>query len=275
MSLLGSSATTWTGISVDTFRNRLGRRGPLVRRDPAPEDKPSRSSARPKPSLLSLADCGLLLRALDLLRAAFGFLLAGLDLHEANAGIAAVDPDQLDFAPVWAAVQPPPATTVGMHRYLWDFQYAALPGEPESNSGQNGPFAPPGRYAVRMTYCGRTYAQPLVVAKDPRVHASDADLIAQFSLARQIEKLRIEAAAARVTAMSKKRSSLAGGPPPLNPDVSVGVPPKDFTSLYAVGNELDALEADVESADAAPTSDEYAAFAHWRAVLRADEAQLR
>src|SRR5581483_3765541 len=92
MSLLGSSATTWTGISAATFAR--ARHGPFVHRDPAPDDERSRPSAGPKTSLLPLADCGLLLRALDL-RAALGFLLAGLDLHEANAGIAAVDPDQL------------------------------------------------------------------------------------------------------------------------------------------------------------------------------------
>jgi hypothetical protein len=188
--------------------------------------------------------------------------------------VKATDPASIPFPAFWAPAPPSLATSKGAHRFVWDLQYATLQGEPESNFLGGGPLAPPGTYTVRLTFAGRTWAQSLAVRKDPRVRAGDADLVAQFRLARQIEALRVAADEASIVARARKFAALAGGPPVSNPENSVGAPQTEFTSLWAVGNGLDQLEAAVESADAAPTSDEISALAHWRAVLAADRARL-
>lgn len=184
-----------------------------------------------------------------------------------------IDADRLSFPAFWARVSKPLAASAGMHRFVWDFQCAPLPGEPESNFGPGGPLAPPGRYTLRLTVAGKTWLQPLVVTRDPRVHATDADLIAQFKLARAIEALRVSTAKAYALATRRKLTAVAGGPPPSNPN-TFGGPQFEFASLWAVGNALDALAGSVESADSAPTGDEYAAFAHWKGIYEADQAKL-
>jgi len=207
-----------------------------------------------------------------------------LSIYDAGGGLVrryssavrpkATDPSTIPFPAFWAPTPPTLDAANGMHRFLWDFQYATLPGEPESNFLGGGPLAPPGAYTVRLAFAGKTWSAPLIVAKDPRVRASDADLVAQFRLARQIEALRVTADHAYTVARARKLTALAGGPPSESPENSVGSPPTDFTSLWAVGNALDALEGAVESADAAPTSDEVRALAHWQAVLASDRARL-
>lgn len=207
-----------------------------------------------------------------------------LSIYDASGGLVrryssadhpkATDPATIAFPAFWAPTPPALDASQGPHRFLWDFQYALLPGEPQSTFLGGGPLAPPGTYRVRLSFAGKTWSQPLVVVKDPRVRASDVDLVAQFRLARQIEALRVSADRAFTLALARKHTALAGGPPVSNPDNSVGAPQTEFTSLWAVGNGLDALEAAVESADSAPTSDELSALEHWRAVLAADRARL-
>ena len=183
-------------------------------------------------------------------------------------------PDTLDYPAFWS---PPPATldgSAGMHRFLWDFRYDTLLGEPESDQVPGGPFAPPGRYTVRLTAGGRTWSQPLTVVKDPRVSASDADLVAQFRVAREIELLRVQAQQSYELALRRKDYRLAGRAPLQTPDNSMGSPEVEFTSLWAVVSQLGRLEGAVESADTSPTPDELRALAHWKAVFEADRARL-
>jgi photosystem II stability/assembly factor-like uncharacterized protein len=174
------------------------------------------------------------------------------------------DPEKLDFPTFWAPVQPSLDSTAGMHRFLWDFQYAAPAGAAQSDFGGFGPFAAPGRYTVRLAADGKTWTAPLMLVRDPRVKATDADLVAQFSLARKIEAAIVTAAQGRARAIALRRAALAGGPSQV----------PELTSFYAAGNALGQLETLVESADTAPTSDEYAAFAHWQAVLSTDLKEL-
>ncbi len=181
-----------------------------------------------------------------------------------------VDPSTLDFPAFWQPPAPVLDAGPGMRRFLWDFRYAPLLGEPASD----GPFAPPGRYTVRFTAAGRTWSQPLVVARDPRVRASDADLVAQFRVAREIEWLLVRAQQSYELALRRKMNALAGAAPTRTPDNSVGNPQTAFTTLWAVKNQLSQLEDAVESADSAPTRDELTALAHWKAVLEADRARL-
>ena len=50
----------------------------------------------------------------------------------------------------------------------------------------NGPPAAPGRYTVRLTADGKTLTQPLVIKRNPWREASDAELVAQQTLALQL-----------------------------------------------------------------------------------------
>ena len=80
---------------------------------------------------------------------------------------------------------PPPrvANKAGLDIFAWNLRY------PDASvfdnmilwaGGTNGPVALPGSYSVRMNVNGQRYTQPLVIVKDPRVTASDADLREQF-----------------------------------------------------------------------------------------------
>jgi len=84
-----------------------------------------------------------------------------------------------------------PTTTMaaGLNRTTWDLSYAGpttFPGMVLWGATASGPAAPPGNYQVKLTVDGRTFTQPLVVARHPLRGATDADLNEQFALAVQI-----------------------------------------------------------------------------------------
>jgi len=49
-------------------------------------------------------------------------------------------------------------------------------------SPPSSPVAPPGQYKVQLSVDGKTFEQPFEIRKDPRIKASDDDLVAQFDL---------------------------------------------------------------------------------------------
>ncbi|HET9097091.1 MAG TPA: hypothetical protein VFN37_10545 [Candidatus Baltobacteraceae bacterium] len=165
-----------------------------------------------------------------------------------------VNPKSLDIPMYWVHPQLPPSAERGSHRWLWNYRYA------------NKVLAPPGEYAVHLRVNGKTYTQPLTLRRDPTYPAGNADLNAQFRLAEQIEaEMRsVKAALERAKSMVKrhpKLRELIGQAPPTTPDDSVGKPAQDFNSLRYIGDALQGLEGAVESGDARPTPDQYAAFA--------------
>ncbi len=203
------------------------------------------------------------------------------------------DPRRLDIPAVW--VKPPLALSAasGMHRFVWDIRY---PGGPSTGRGgggggggmfgAGGPLAPPGQYQVKLTVDGKSYTQPLTLKMDPRVKASQVDLLKQFDLARQIgaEQAQVTSAmrlATRVHEQLQSLSSKAGGsalagqiaevdrkttavagPAPTPGQPGEGeVPLVDFTTLRALSTLLGQVSRAVESADVAPSADAVAAFA--------------
>jgi photosystem II stability/assembly factor-like uncharacterized protein len=62
----------------------------------------------------------------------------------------------------------------GMNRLVWNLRYQAVKGIPGAGVFRHmgGRLAAPGRYQVRLTVAGRTYAVPLEVLADPRVGAA-------------------------------------------------------------------------------------------------------
>jgi photosystem II stability/assembly factor-like uncharacterized protein len=88
---------------------------------------------------------------------------------------------------------PPPARVTnakGMNRFTWDMRYASardFPGLIMWAASVRGPLAPPGRYTVKLTAQGVTKTQQFEVKRNAAVPGvTDADLQAQFTLAKQI-----------------------------------------------------------------------------------------
>ncbi len=210
----------------------------------------------------------------------------------------------------WVPSPPNPSSAAGLHRFVWDLHYAPAKGLPPSPFGRDaGLWAPPGRYVVRLTAAGRTVSQPLVVKKDPRIKATDADLVAQFDLAKQIQSERVRVAAARsqvdsirrqlaalkskatspvateIEAFTRKLDSIAGPPPATPEEDFFGEPTIDPNTLRRLATALQQLARAVESADAAPTPDLLSGLhqrqaslkqtlPRWEELLRADLPRL-
>ncbi|HKD86700.1 MAG TPA: hypothetical protein VKB58_18270 [Terriglobales bacterium] len=126
------------------------------------------------------------------------------------------DPKPVELPPAnapeyWFA--PPSALTksAGMNRFVWDLRYPAPPTLPYGYFGQlleyteytladhavpgltprvqpQGPLVPPGKYTLELRAGGETLRQTLTLELDPRVHASQADLVDQRDLALQVSR---------------------------------------------------------------------------------------
>jgi photosystem II stability/assembly factor-like uncharacterized protein len=191
------------------------------------------------------------------------------------------DPNGVDYPAYWIATPPRVSAEPGMHRFFWDMHAAPKAAGRRRRSGE-GTFVPPGSYRVRFSADGRTLTQLLAIRRDPRVRASDADLRAQYALAREIDALlgRVQSALGDAAEARKKPGAdvaridaIAGAPPVSDPRNSVGTPATQFTTLRWYASALGDLFASVESADDAPTPNERATWARLRtnaeAALRA------
>jgi hypothetical protein len=202
------------------------------------------------------------------------------------------DLQKIQVTPDWVAVSEAPPAAAGMHRFLWDLRYAAPKGLARSSRRSDPPrgvWAPPGRYTVRLIVGGRTLTQPLVVSKDPRISATDADLAQQFELARQVEAERVRLAAAlsqsralreavatlrvkpageaqvALDAFSRRLDVAAG--PPLDSEEYFDESEAERTNLRRLWSALTRFQGAVESADVAPTPDALTGFAQRREAV--------
>ncbi len=219
------------------------------------------------------------------------------------------DLQRIQTTPDWLPVPEPPSASAGMHRFAWDLHYALPPelvNPSRSFRGNSGPWAPPGRYTVRLTRDGMAVTQPLAVTKDPRLPSSitNADLVRQYELARDIQTQRVrlavalsqadtlrkQLAAARDRATGDAASALdefgktldqvAGPSRSESGAYSFDADGADPITLRQLARSLSDLQSVVESADAAPTADALAAskergkrvalvLTRWQAVLEA------
>jgi len=87
-------------------------------------------------------------------------------------------------------VTPHPAVKQGMNRFTWDMRYPNardFPGLIMWAGSTRGPEAPPGQYSVRLTANGVTKTESFSISRNLVVKTvTDADLLEQFKLARQI-----------------------------------------------------------------------------------------
>jgi hypothetical protein len=138
---------------------------------------------------------------------------------------------------------------------------------------------------VRLRVNGQTYTRTARVLRDPRIAASDADLVAQYDLARRVDALRSQVKSARAKAQDAAKNlsgeqlrivqaEVIGEEPAANPDDSVGSYSQDLTSFLFLEGALDNLEAAIESADAPPTPDMSAAYAKLSGIYRTTLGRL-
>jgi photosystem II stability/assembly factor-like uncharacterized protein len=188
------------------------------------------------------------------------------------------DPKDVDYPEYWIDARAVPSAAPGMHRFVWNFRIggAELP-----DPAPSPPLAPPGRYTLRFTLGRRTFTQPLVLRRDPRVHASDADLVAQYALAHDVYALmeqlqgaldEAKAARAKPGASVARIDAIAGPPAVKNPRTTARPPDTRYATVRYLFTALSELESSVESADDAPTASERAA---WAALRPNAEAALR
>jgi hypothetical protein len=187
----------------------------------------------------------------------------------------------------------------GMNRFTWDMRYPnarGFPGLIMWAASTRGPIAPPGRYQVRLTANGVTQTQDFTIVRNARVATvTDADLVAQFTLAKHVSDkvtianetvLRIRSLkyqiAARVgksddqalktsgQSLSDKLTSVEGeiyqyrnrsNQDPLNYPIRLN-------------NKLAALQGIIESGDARPTDQSHAVFKELSARLDKELARL-
>jgi photosystem II stability/assembly factor-like uncharacterized protein len=204
---------------------------------------------------------------------------------------------------------PPPSKVgldAGLNRYVWDMRYAGATVFPGlvmwGGSPKQGPLALPGTYQVRVTADGQSGAQPFKIALDPRVNASMADLQAEFELALKVRDRvseadeavagvrkvredidnRIEKAkfAERDTARKPLTTALENLKRKLTEvEESVyqvknrsGQDPLNFP--IKLNNKIAHLSGVIESADARPTDQTYAAFKELSDELQAQLDRL-
>ena len=193
--------------------------------------------------------------------------------------------------------QPPPRVSVkqGLNRFVWDTRYPearTFPGLIMWAAGTRGPAAPPGRYQVRLTAAGQTKTQPFAIVRNPLGSATDADLIEQFRLAKQITD-RVTAANEAVLRLRSIKDQIADRLQKLK-DAKVKASGDTLRAsltdvegeIYQyrnrssqdplnfpirLNNKLAALQTIVESGDYKPTAQSYAVFKELAAQL---ETQL-
>ncbi|MGB6521937.1 MAG: hypothetical protein WBE83_09210, partial [Candidatus Cybelea sp.] len=105
----------------------------------------------------------------------------------------------LDKPTYWERPFVRPATSAGMHRFVWDLRetpprstaqdlpISAVPHDTPRTP--EGLLVPPGTYVVRLSVDGKLSEQRLVVLMDPRVSISREALATQYALSRRLESL--------------------------------------------------------------------------------------
>ncbi len=206
---------------------------------------------------------------------------------------------------------------VGLNRFVWDLHYEEAHRVPgyylwEYNDGASGPLALPGKYQVRLTAEGKSFAAPLEVKIDSRVNSAPEDLQKQFKLLSDVrEQLnrvydtvnQIEDVREQLNGLKKRlppgdayKSVLeaAGGLDAKliavrDPLINLRISANEDSLSYPPGldGKLAFLALSVNGAsDSAPTESQYALFdrlkkqtdellAHWNQVRDADIAAFQ
>ena len=182
----------------------------------------------------------------------------------------------------WVRPQRRLSTEAGMHRWTWTLHYPAPSWSrheyPIAAIARDtprlplGPTAVPGKYTVRLTVDGKTFAAPLMVKMDPRVKVPESDLQKKLqaetklasimdrtnqalsqaaSIRAQLDKVNassLDALKNSVTEFQKKLTEVVGA---LG---SFFAPPSQQLTLSRVNGNAGTLYQQIWQVDAAPTS---------------------
>ncbi|MFN2546734.1 MAG: WD40/YVTN/BNR-like repeat-containing protein [Myxococcales bacterium] len=192
-------------------------------------------------------------------------------------------------------IRPPPKLSgePGLHRFVWDLHWgnaphvleggypiAAIPGNTPKEP--RGPWAVPGKYAVRLTAAGKTLTQPLLVKIDPRVKTPAAALAQQLALSQRLaaaldedfDALTKVREARKQHPDDKRLEELEGSAEPRRP----GEKREEKPALAPWNGRLAALYDLLQSSDAAPTPQAAAAaekvLAETAALVKSTAAAL-
>jgi hypothetical protein len=179
----------------------------------------------------------------------------------------------------------------GMHRFVWDLTYPApdvlTRDYPISAIFHDTPLYPmgatalPGQYTLILTVNAKQYTQPLNIRMDPRVKTAPEDLRRQFELDREIAEAlhkdyealqqvrsvrsQLKALAAEPDAIKKTAAELDAKAAPIEGEEGdyraryLSTP--EGRSLARLNGGLNALVSALDTADAAPTTQQVAMFA--------------
>jgi len=161
---------------------------------------------------------------------------------------AAFDKTPANTPEYWFA--PPAALSkkAGLNRFAWDLRYPAMKTLLYSYYGntldyieytlsdhavpggfprdiQPGPFVVPGEYSLVLTVNGKSYRQPLTVTLDPRVHASQSDLVQQLETEKSVSA-QMTASYDGADQVRALRTAIADRQKSLNPDPAKADPAK-------------------------------------------------
>src|SRR2546422_2383305 len=213
-----------------------------------------------------------------------------------NDELRKTDPKDVEFPMQWVRDPQPLSAEAGMHRFVWDLRYPLPQSVHTTYWGPTGPWAAPGNYIVRLTANGKSSTQPLAIKMDPRVKATQAELMRQFELAsrlaarlgevssamQQAGELRkqIEARKKESSGNAELQQALAAlekkieVPAEADSDAYFGlfglaVPGEVNPPLPKVAAALTGMLTIVESAEAAPTADAATASEKWEASAQA------
>jgi photosystem II stability/assembly factor-like uncharacterized protein len=180
---------------------------------------------------------------------------------------------------------PRPTAKQGINRFTWDMRYPNardFPGLIMWAGSTRGPQAPPGQYSVRLSANGVTRTQSFSIRRNAAVkNVTDADLLEQFKLARQISDrlsaaneavLRIRSVKDQVSDRMSKTND-AGikttGEPLVGRLTAVEGEIYQYRNRSSqdplnypirLNNKLAALQGIVETGDYRPTDQSYAVF---------------
>jgi hypothetical protein len=130
----------------------------------------------------------------------------GLEITKYTSDPKAVQLPPANVPEYWFAPPKALTQTAGVNRFAWDLRYPTPLTLPYGYNGglleyteytladhaipaltpreqPRGPLVAPGKYMVELTYAGKSYKQPLTVVPDPRIHATQADLLEQRDVA--------------------------------------------------------------------------------------------
>ncbi len=200
-----------------------------------------------------------------------------------------VNPDKLNIPTYWIRPVRVLSSSAGMHRFVWDLHYPppdALEHDyPISAIYRDTPRYPlgasilPGEYRAKLIVDGTSYTQPLTIKMDPRVKTSVEGLRQQFGLEtkvtdamhrdfvalQEVRSLREQLKKANLpdaNALDAKAAAIEGT------EGFQYLSTPEGRSLTRLNAGLAQLLGGIDSADAAPTTQQTAMFRELDAALR-------